>query len=427
MNRVNRVNQVKPPRALWVSTSPATRGGVASAVRSIRTTSLWDDWRIQHISTHRDGSHLARVGAFARGATRFGWVLLTDRPDVVHLHTASYGSFVRKSLLAGLCRRAGVPFVLQVHGGAFVEFHDRSPGWAQRWIRSTLTASGCVLALGERWARQLRRIAPDARIEVVRNGVRPGPVHAGPTPTGERQAGERQAGERQAGPVHVLFLGDVTADKGVFVLVEAWARVVEQSAGRAVRLTVAGGGDLARLRAAIDVAGVADSVSAPGWIAAEDVPALIASAHVLVLPSRHEGQPMSVLEAMAQGLCVVATDVGGIPDAVGDAGILVAPDDVTALARALTTVLDDDVRRLLGARARERIRSEFDVTLAARRLDEIYRAILRRRPADDAHRKPTRREQDGTAGITPQSAAPPPARPSAQTRDGPVAGPPRPC
>jgi glycosyltransferase involved in cell wall biosynthesis len=108
---------------------------------------------------------------------------------------------------------------------------------------------------------------------------------------------------------------------------------------------------------------------------------LLSAADVLVLPSRNEGQPMAVLEAMAHGLCVVASDVGGIPELVDDGrtGLLVPPDDVEALVAALRKVLDDDsLRAALGATARERVLEEFDVDVVWRRIDGIYREVAGR-------------------------------------------------
>jgi glycosyltransferase involved in cell wall biosynthesis len=362
-----------------VSTSLATRGGISGLVRSLRDTPLWDEWQVRHISTHRDGSTLVRAVAFARGAAEFGWALTTDPPALVHLHTASYGSFARKALLAHVCRLAGVPYVLHVHGGEFVRFHDRSPRWARRRIRGTLTAAHCVLALGQTWAGRLAGLAPEARIEVLPNGVRPGALVPQPGSTE---------------PVHVVFLGDVRDDKGVFVLVEAWSRVMAERGRRELRLTIAGTGDLEALRARVAERGVAVSVAVPGWIPPERVPELLGTAQVLVLPSRHEGQPMAVLEAMARGLCIVATDVGGIPDLVDSrSGILVPADDVAALAEALlTAVHDDDRRTRLGLAGWRRVKEEFDVTVVADRLDAVYRSCV------DGSRSPSLHPGSGSPG-----------------------------
>jgi glycosyltransferase involved in cell wall biosynthesis len=88
---------------------------------------------------------------------------------------------------------------------------------------------------------------------------------------------------------------------------------------------------------------------------------------------------MAVLEAMACGVCVVASDVGGIPELVedGQSGMLVPPDDVDALVRALRAVLSDrDLRDRLGAAARRRVQAEFDIDVVWRRLDALYQEVV---------------------------------------------------
>jgi glycosyltransferase involved in cell wall biosynthesis len=93
-----------------------------------------------------------------------------------------------------------------------------------------------------------------------------------------------------------------------------------------------------------------------------DVPALLAAADVFVLSSASEGLPMSVLEAMTAGLPVVASAVGGIPELLGDTGVLVPSRDEGALAAELERLIADrDLRRRLGAAAYERVTSEFSL------------------------------------------------------------------
>ena len=76
-------------RALWVSTSTETRGGIATYVRAMQQTPLWTDWNIRHVATHRDGSAAAKIAAFARGALLFVVELIRFRPTVVHLHAST--------------------------------------------------------------------------------------------------------------------------------------------------------------------------------------------------------------------------------------------------------------------------------------------------------------------------------------------------
>lgn len=352
--------------ALWVSTSLQTRGGISSYVRVLRDTPLWDAWAVDHIATHQDGSSLTRVLAFGRGLVSFLVALATKRPGLVHLHTSSYGSFVRKATLAWIARAARVPVVLHVHGSEFGVFYDRSPRLLQQVIRTTMTQAHSVVALGDRWAERLRAIAPDARVAVIPNAV-------------SRRHATRDRDPEE--PVHVVFLGAIGDRKGTFTLLEAWSRIMSDPCCAATaHLTVAGDGEVERARLAVTHLGLSSSVQVPGWLSPAQAYALIGSAQVLALPSHNEGQPMAVLEAMAGRVCVVASDVGGLPDLIesGTTGLLVPPGDIEALAAALRHVITDhDERARLGRAAFERVRTDFDVAVVWRRIDALYREVLR--------------------------------------------------
>jgi glycosyltransferase involved in cell wall biosynthesis len=115
------------------------------------------------------------------------------------------------------------------------------------------------------------------------------------------------------------------------------------------------------------------------WLPPHGVEERLRSSQVFVLPSRNEGQPMAVLEAMANGLCVVATDVGGIPDLVDDdCGVLIPPDDVSALSDSLHRVITDhETRARLGSKAFRRVQERFDVEVTSHALDRLYRELRR--------------------------------------------------
>jgi glycosyltransferase involved in cell wall biosynthesis len=349
-------------RALWVSTSTKTRGGISTFVRTVRETQLWHQWHIRHVPTHCNGSVATRIGAFAIGLLRFLFELAFHRPDIVHIHTSSNGSFFRKSLLLWISSVFRVPSVMHVHGSEFEAFFADATTVVRLLIRSTLERADTVVALGSTWADRLQDIAPQADVIVKPNAIRPGsPVE-----------------QRTEAPVHVVFLGAVGDRKGTFTLLDAWAKIAEGDGGLGARMTIAGDGEVDRARERVAALGVGASVEVLGWIASADVPELLASAQILVLPSRSEGQPMAILEAMAKGLCVVASNVGGIPELLDQScGVLVHPDDVVELADALTLVISDhDARAQFAANALRRIREEFDVDVISRRFDELYERLL---------------------------------------------------
>jgi glycosyltransferase involved in cell wall biosynthesis len=381
---------MSPPHALWVSTGLSTRGGVAACVRTLLDTPLRETWSVEHVATHRNGSTPVKILAFAQGLMRFA-AALTRRPVVVHIHMSANGSFVRKAVLAWLTYTVRIPVVLHVHGGDFLIFHERVARPVQRLIEATLSRASTVIALGGQWAERLQTIAPGAAVVVVPNAVRPD---------------EAVTQEADGESVHVVFIGDIIEAKGVFTLLEAWVGVGLNKSR--CRLTLAGTGELARAQARAAELGIEANTTFLGWVNPTEIPALLRGAHVLALPSQFEGQPMVVLEAMAKGLCVVASDVGGIPDLIdSECGVLVSADDVESLSAALKRVIEDgQTRAALGAAALARVRREFDVDVVWRRIDEIYRSVV------------SRVDRPRARGWRSRRSLPEPVRPAGQSEPG---------
>jgi glycosyltransferase involved in cell wall biosynthesis len=356
-------------RALWVSTSTETRGGIASYVRAMQQTPLWNDWNIRHVATHRDGSAAEKIAAFALGALLFVVELIRFRPSVIHLHASTRGSFVRKAVLFWISRPARVPVVLHMHGSGFQAYYENSPRAVQAVIRATLCRASAFVTLGEVWAARMRVIAPTARITAIPNAVRLA-----------RRADQPALGE----PTHVVFLGRIGDHKGTFRLLDAWAKLACESgfstkSGNFATLTIAGDGEVVRARRLIHELCLEDTVEVHDWLSESEVGELLDHAQVLVLPSRNEGQPMAVLEAMARGLCVIASNVGGLPEMIGGGcGVIISPDDTEAIAAALRLVVNDhELRARYGAAAYARVENQFDIRAVGRRLDALYRQVSR--------------------------------------------------
>jgi glycosyltransferase involved in cell wall biosynthesis len=351
--------------ALWAGTDEG--GGITTYVRVMQQTPLWTEWNIRYVVTHRDGSAATKIWAFARGGLLLVLQLITSRPNLVHLHCASDTSFVRKAMLLWASWFCSIPVVMHIHGSDFHDYYEKSPRIVQSMIRSTLTRASAVVALGEGRAARLQEIAPAARITVIPNAVRPACSVAQQT---------------DGKPVHVVFLGRIGERKGTFRLLEAWAELArDTNFAAAAILTIAGDGEVERASHRVRELGLQDSVQVRGWLSECEVGQLLDSAHVLALPSRNEGQPMAVLEAMARGLCVVASGVGGLPEMIGGGcGVIVAPDDVVAIASALRLVVgDQDLRARYGAAAYARAANQFDVGTVWRELDTLYREVAWKR------------------------------------------------
>jgi glycosyltransferase involved in cell wall biosynthesis len=184
----------------------------------------------------------------------------------------------------------------------------------------------------------------------------------------------------------VALVGTLRTVKGHDVLIDAAPAVLARHPG--VRFDVIGGGPLLdTLRARASSRGVADAFTFFGH--REDVRERLADADAVVLPSRSEGLPNAILEAMAAGRPVVASAVGGVPDVVTDGvtGLLVPPEDPAALAAALTRLADDPaLADRMGVAARRAAETDFSFERMVDACERLYVEELARRALEPAAR-----------------------------------------
>ena len=339
----------------------AARGGMRSVVEAYRRDGVFERHDVELIDTHVEGSAWRRLAVMAGAYARFLRVLMRQQPSAVHAHVAMRGSFWRKSLFLCTAQRFGVPTIAHLHGSEMQRFVESQPAWRRRWIVSQLEAASRVIVLSESWARFVSTLAPRARVEVVPNYVTVPPA---------------RAYEPDAGTLRVVFLGLVGRRKGVYELLPALSRALQRAP--ALRLDVAGNGEVDQARAAADAMGLGDRVRFVGWIDAAARHELLQAAHVYVLPSHNEGLPMSVLEAMSYGLPVITTKVGGLPELIthGQDGWLIDAGDVGQLEQALVTLAQEpELRQRIGAAARRRVAAQYSREAVLPKLEAIYTSV----------------------------------------------------
>lgn len=234
-----------------------------------------------------------------------------------------------------LARWLGIPYVLKVHGSDLnvqAEHYLR-----RRQIRAALRDAAAVVAVSRALGDKAVAIgAGPGQVRVIYNGV-----NSDLFTSGDRYQARRDLGIDDQGPL-VLFVGNLKASKGCLDLLEAFPAVLAQRAD--ARLVFVGDGpSRARIAARAAELGCADQVRCVGAIAHAHLAPWFRAASLLCLPSHNEGVPNVILEAMACGIPVVATHVGGIPEVVTDfSGNLVPVHDQVALSRALVDTLGRD-------------------------------------------------------------------------------------
>lgn len=254
--------------------------------------------------------------------------------------------------------RGRPPLVVTVHDLVPVLFPDTMTPWSRLYARATtsrvLEAADVIVVPSHDTAHDLTShlgVSAD-RIRVVWNGV--DPVFFS----------EPRAESPITGP-YVLFVGTPEPRKNLPRLVEAMASLRAQ--GLPHRLVVAGGGGWGHVR--LDP----QAVHIVGRVSDSDLLALYAHADCLALPSLHEGFGLPAAEAMAAGTPVVAGARGALPEVVGNAGVLVDPYDVNAIASGIESAIADRERLAAAGRARA---AQFSWDAAAESMVSIYRELL---------------------------------------------------
>lgn len=330
-------------------------GGITAVLRSYRDAKLFQRWPVVFLPTYKRDATIDKLLTASVALVRFiGW-LLAGRVAAVHAHTAARASFWRKSAFLLLGGLAGARTILHLHDGSFPAYYSEKCGGLRRWvIRAILGHMDRVVVLSPGWLGTMRDIQPAARFEVIANPVTTISVPPAPRP-----------GE-------ILFLGRLCPEKGILDLIDASAALANEFPE--LRVVCAGDGDIASLRKRAAALGLNHNVVFPGWVDGPVKDELLARASIFVLPSYAEGLPIGVLEAMINGIPVVATAVGGIPDALGsEAGLLVPPGDPAALAAAMAALLrSSELRRRMGSAGCHRAEACYARDKVLARIGELY-------------------------------------------------------
>lgn len=353
-------------------------GGAERALVRIANGLLDRGWRVNVVSL-RNAGHLSGqleaagisvtalgCGGFVdvRAIFRLRRVLRRQRPDVLvcFLHQANIVGRL-SGWLAGV--RAVVSGIRVADRRKWVIWTDRlTRGLTRKYVavsQHVADVHGWLCGLGEE------------RIMVIRNGVDipdPPPIRI-----------DRDDSERR-----ILFVGRLTEQKRPQNLVNAVAAMAVQP-GKSVVVDFLGDGELrSELQQLIFATGLSGCVRLHGY--QSNVAEWMAQADVLALPSAWEGLPNVVLEAMAHGLPVIATNVDGVPEIIehGVTGWIIPPDDVAALTDALTNLLADiNGRRLVANRAFDVVQQHFRWDTAVEAFDGLLSGLITAEPNVQKH------------------------------------------
>jgi glycosyltransferase involved in cell wall biosynthesis len=332
-------------KVIHIGPHPLTVGGTQSVIRTIAEFSIGAD-RISVTPTWVGPRLLANSQLVRKAA---GTILRADLDTIIHVHLSNGGAYFRDGPLIALARARGLRVVTSIHGFDFPEFCHAHP----RLVGTILSRAHGILCLSDEAKDAIRRLGVHGRVIRLANPVA---IDDDSPPVSTTE------------PI-ALFAGTIGRRKGVDILVEAWRILLDRGIEGQCRLV----GPLEDYQPP-----QLDRMSIEEAVDPRNVKTMIRASRLVVLPSRAEGMPMILTEALAAGRPFVATPVGGTADLAPCREMLVAVGDARAFANAIERFLvDPETAQRVGDRCQQFCRETRGPAVIDAELRSIYRTLQR--------------------------------------------------
>ena len=330
-----------------------TRGGITTLTAGILNSRLKEDYDLCYVESQAE--ELGRFGKLLVAAVGFGRFVSSwwkRNPDLAYVHVGCSASLYRESAFIVLAKSLGIRTITHFHAGDIGTYLPLQTAIGRAYIKWALGRSDAIVAVSRESAQQLSAYVADADIAVIPNAIDLSFM--------EKLNGSKGSDSSENRVPSVLFVGAVGRLKGERDLVKAIAILKER--GMRLRASFVGYG-AEKLAAMCEEAGVLDTVDHLGPVPMSETAGFYQRADIFVLPTYAEAMPVSVMEAMAAGLPIVTTPVGGIPEIIDDGkeGFLYPCGDVDALAEKIERLITDQTtRERMGKLARKRVLDQMN-------------------------------------------------------------------
>lgn len=343
-------------KVLMIGPDRSVHGGISGVVNNYYEAGLDRRIDLYYIGTMVEGTAVRKLLQAIKAF--FAFLLKLPHYRIVHVNMASDTSFYRKSVFIWTAKLFRKKLVIHQHGGNFPEFYEKDLGSAgKNYVKSVLSMGDVFLVLGTAWKDFFGEIIGRDRITVLPNAIKMPASY-----------------QKQYGVHKLLFLGRLCREKGIGELLSVMPELQRRFPD--VKLYLGGIWENESLKKRMLSMG--DCVTDLGWVSGSDKQRILRECDILVMPSYFEGQPVSILEAMANACGIVASDTGGIPDMIvdGQTGLLVPPKDAKALEKGILRLLEDSgLCRTLGENARQKAEAEFSMENNIKRLLTVYETV----------------------------------------------------
>lgn len=367
----------KKPAVLIIGPLSPAVGGITTFISDILNSNLKNNFELTPFATNRPRNKDSNVSIkylitciiyTTYHLLIFPIILLIKKPDIIHIHTPSYWSFLENSYYVLVSKLFKKKVILHIHGGAFDHFYLNSSHVMKFYIKYIMSLSNRVVSLSEGWKSFfVVKIGLDENlVSIIRNGV----IFTNYNISQEPKV--------KNGKFTVLFIGGTDAKrKGIYDIIKAIPYVIE--AYPDVIFSFIGDIHLENSSNMLKDLKIKDHIRILGQVSEIDKIKMLNFSDLFILPSYAEGLPITILEAMAAGLPVISTTVGAIPEVIKDGvnGYLINPGDYEALAKNILILIKDDrIRNEIRQNNINLIIKDYDISTIVKNLNTLYATVL---------------------------------------------------
>lgn len=342
---------------LMIGVDQNTPGGMASVVK---TYSQYFK-SLKYVSTWKSGGYLLKV-LFAAKAFIIAFFRLSVDSNIriVHIHTAAYASFYRKSVFVKMSKWFRKKVILYMHAADFEAFFQESKHPEN--ILEIIKLCDVLVVLSQSWKQYFVKIGiADNKIVILNNIVSPPII---------------KEVESKSARIKLLFLGEIGKRKGVYDLLDV-LNANKHYYHDKIELRIGGNLEEDKLKQTLLKYGLNEFVTFEGWISGEKKIDCLNWADIFVLPSYNEGLPIAILESMSYGVPVISTNVGGIPEILHNHknGILITPGNLEEIDSSIRYFINNKEKiSEYGICAKESIK-EYLAESVIEKLQQLYISI----------------------------------------------------
>lgn len=358
---------LKKPKVIMVGPFPPydIKGGISSVISNYLSSDIKKEFNIIYISTSSGKNMFIKIDSLFISIFKLLYNLTFKKIDIIHIHSGSWRSFYRKIVYVFISKLYRKKIILHIHGGEFNLFYDRS-SINKYLITTTLNTVDMIIIISSRLSSDIKEKTKNKNIKILFNSINT-----------LKFSSQSNNIRKSKATNNVIYLSKLSSKKGIFDLLSAIPLVINKRSS--AKFIICGNGMLDECRRICEEKDISHSVEICGWVSGQEKIKLICNADVFVLPSYCECFPVAIIEAMAAGLPIISTCVGGIPDIIKDGlnGYLIQPGDIESLANKILILLENrQLRNKMGELNVKKAKDMFDVNVIAKRLCSLYRELL---------------------------------------------------